>query len=125
VSGGLISLWLFGVDLSVSAIIGFIALMGISILNCMVLVEFMIESRHEFKTALEAVIHSCQTRLRPVLMTALVAAFGFLPMIFSSGMGSEVQRPLAIVVVGGIITATLSTLFVVPYIYMKWVAKES
>ncbi len=124
VSGGLISLWLFGVDLSVSAIIGFIALMGISILNCMVLVEFMIETRHEFKTALEAVTHSCQTRLRPVLMTAMVAAFGFLPMIFSSGMGSEVQRPLAIVVVGGIITATLSTLFVVPYLYMKWIAKS-
>lgn len=124
VSGGMVSLWLFGVDLSVSAIIGFIALMGISILNCMVLVEFMIEARHEWSSAFETVIHSCQTRLRPVLMTALVAAFGFLPMIFSSGMGSEVQRPLAIVVVGGIITATLSTLFVVPYIYMKWVARN-
>ncbi len=125
VSGGLISLWLFGVDLSVSAIIGFIALMGISILNCMVLVEFMMEARHEFADARDAAIHSCETRLRPVLMTALVAAFGFLPMIFSSGMGSEVQRPLAIVVVGGIITATLSTLFVVPYLYTKWLAHKT
>jgi heavy metal efflux system protein len=124
VSGGLISLWLFGVDLSVSAIIGFIALMGISILNCMVLVEFMIEARHQFNSAIETVTHSCQTRLRPVLMTALVAAFGFIPMVLGSGMGSEVQRPLAIVVVGGIITATLSTLFVVPYLYLTWVAKD-
>lgn len=125
VSGGLISLWLFNVNLSVSAIIGFIALMGISILNCMVLVEFMMEARHEFTTALETAVYSCKTRLRPVLMTALVAAFGFLPMIFSSGMGSEVQRPLAIVVVGGIITATLSTLFVVPYLYTKWISHKT
>lgn len=124
VSGGLISLWLLEVNLSVSAIIGFIALMGISILNCMVLVEFMIDARSELKTTLQTTIYSCQTRLRPVLMTALVAAFGFLPMIFSSGMGSEVQRPLAIVVVGGIITATLSTLFVVPYIYINWVTNS-
>lgn len=124
VSGGLISLWLFGVDLSVSAIIGFIALMGISILNCMVLVEFMVEAQHEFESSLQTVLHSCQARLRPVMMTALVAAFGFLPMVFSSGMGSEVQRPLAIVVVGGIITATLSTLFVVPYFYMSWIEKK-
>lgn len=125
ISGGLISLWLFGVDLSVSAIIGFIALMGISILNCMVLMEFMVEARHQFDSALETALHSCQNRLRPVMMTALVAAFGFLPMVFSSGMGSEVQRPLAIVVVGGIITATLSTLFVVPYFYLRWASKEN
>lgn len=124
VSGGLISLWLFGIDLSVSAIIGFIALMGISILNCMVLVEFIVESRHQFDSSLKTVLHSCQSRLRPVMMTALVAAFGFLPMVFSSGMGSEVQRPLAVVVVGGIITATLSTLFVVPYFYLIWASQK-
>lgn len=124
VSGGLLSLWIFSVDMSVSAIIGFIALMGISILNCMVLVEFMVEARREFPNPMETVLHSCQARLRPVMMTALVAAFGFLPMIFSTGMGSEVQRPLAIVVVGGIITATLSTLFVVPYFYLNWASKE-
>ncbi|MBY0386409.1 efflux RND transporter permease subunit, partial [bacterium] len=124
VSGGLISLWIFGIDLSVSAIIGFIALMGISILNCMVLVEFMVEARHQFDSSLKTVLHSCQSRLRPVMMTALVAAFGFLPMVFSSGMGSEVQRPLAVVVVGGIITATLSTLFVVPYFYMTWASQK-
>ena len=120
ISGGLISLGLTGVNMSVSATIGFIALMGISILNCMVLMEFLMESLHEEKNTYKAVVHACLTRLRPVLMTAFVAAFGFLPMVFSSGIGSEIQQPLAIVVVGGILTSTLSTLFVIPYLFIRF-----
>jgi cobalt-zinc-cadmium resistance protein CzcA len=119
VSGGWLALWVAGIDFSVSAAIGFIALMGISILNCMVLMEFILHLLSEGKTVLEAVMEGTESRLRPVLMTACVAAFGFLPMVFSHGVGAEVQRPLATVVVGGVITSTISTLFVIPFVMLR------
>lgn len=119
VSGGWISLWISQTEFSVSAAVGFIAVMGISILNGMVLMEFILDLVKHGKAWNEAIYEGALARLRPVLMTALVAAFGFLPMIFSSGIGAEVQRPLATVVVGGIITATFSTLFVLPYLLRR------
>ncbi|MBY0315602.1 MAG: CusA/CzcA family heavy metal efflux RND transporter [Bdellovibrionales bacterium] len=119
VSGGWIALWIAQIDFSVSAAVGFIALMGIAVLNSMVLIEFILHLA-ESKPMDEAVSEGAFARLRPVLMTALVAAFGFLPMVFGHGIGSEVQKPLATVVVGGIFTATLSTLFVVPYLVKRW-----
>ena len=106
ISGGIFALYLTNISLSISAIIGFIALFGISILNNMVLVDF-IDKKPSIKEA-------CLTRLKPVLMTALVAALGFVPMAINNTIGSEVQKPLAMVVIGGIITSTIMTLIVTP-----------
>ena len=115
--GGVLALWLRGMPFTVSAAIGFIALSGVAILNGLVLVSF-IRQRLEAGTPLEtAVREGCLVRLRPVLMTALVAAVGFVPMAFNVGVGGEVQRPLATVVIGGIFTNTLLTLLVLPTLY--------
>ncbi|MBY0228956.1 MAG: efflux RND transporter permease subunit, partial [Gemmataceae bacterium] len=103
---------------SISAAVGFIALSGVSVLNALVLVSGIRHAREEGQTLVEAVDHAAETRLRPVLMTALVAALGFVPMAISTGMGAEVQRPLATVVIGGIITSTALTLFVLPALYL-------
>jgi cobalt-zinc-cadmium resistance protein CzcA len=117
--GGVVALFVTGEYLSVPASVGFIALWGIAVLNGVVLVSYIRSLRDEGMSQAEAVIQGCKQRFRPVLMTATVAMLGLIPMLFASGPGSEVQRPLAIVVIGGLITSTLLTLVVLPTLY-KW-----
>jgi cobalt-zinc-cadmium resistance protein CzcA len=120
--GGIAALWMRGLNLNLSASIGFIALFGIAVLNGVVLVEHLNHLRHDAKVGhdvLERVRRGAADRLRPVLMTALVASLGFIPMALSTSPGSEVQRPLASVVIGGLITSTVLTLFVLPVLY-RW-----
>jgi cobalt-zinc-cadmium resistance protein CzcA len=116
--GGVISLALRGMPFSISAGVGFIALSGIAVLNGLVLVSSIKRLRSEGTHMLDSIKESAMTRLRPVLMTALVAALGFVPMAISTGVGAEVQRPLATVVVGGILTSTVLTLIVLPSLYL-------
>jgi cobalt-zinc-cadmium resistance protein CzcA len=122
-SGGIFMLWVRGLYISVSASIGFVALFGVAVLNGIVLVEHLNTLRKEGRSIGETVLQGAANRLRPVLMTALVASLGFIPMAFNVGPGSEVQRPLASVVIGGLITATFLTLFVLPTIY-EWIEKK-
>ncbi len=119
--GGVTALWLSGQNLSVPASVGFIALFGIALGNGMVLVTYINQLVREGMSVDEASVQGASLRLRPVLMTALTTALGLLPLLFSHGIGSEVQRPLATVVVGGLITSTVLTLLVIPAIY-KWFA---
>ncbi len=123
VTGGIIALWLRGLPFSISAGVGFIALSGVAVLNGVVMVSAINRLREEGYSVPEAVRLGAQQRLRPVLMTALVAALGFIPMALNTGIGSEVQRPLATVVIGGIISATLLTLLVLPVLY-TWFEKD-
>lgn len=118
--GGVVTLALRGMPFSISAGVGFIALSGIAVLNGLVLVSTIKRLRSEGMEISQAIKESAMTRLRPVFMTALVAAFGFVPMAISTGVGAEVQRPLATVVVGGIITSTLPTLVVIPALYVTF-----
>jgi len=122
-TGGIIALFLRGLPFSISAGIGFIALFGIAVLNGVVLMSYIIQLRREGKSVEEAAYQGAEIRLRPVLMTALVASFGFLPMALSGSAGAEVQRPLATVVIGGLFTSTLLTLLVLPAIY-SWFAEK-
>ncbi|MEX2463731.1 MAG: CusA/CzcA family heavy metal efflux RND transporter, partial [Balneolaceae bacterium] len=122
-SGGIFILWMRGLYLSVSASIGFVALFGVAVLNGIVLVAHLNELRQSGFSLRKSVVEGAADRLRPVLMTALVASLGFIPMAFNTGPGSEVQRPLASVVIGGLITATLLTLLVLPTIY-HWMEKN-
>jgi cobalt-zinc-cadmium resistance protein CzcA len=115
--GGIVALWLSGQYLSVPASVGFIALFGVAVLNGVVLVSYINHLRAEGLSLDEAVMRGTMLRLRPVLMTALVASLGLVPLLLSSGAGSEVQRPLATVVVGGLVTSTLLTLLVLPTLY--------
>ncbi|MBK6960959.1 MAG: CusA/CzcA family heavy metal efflux RND transporter [Gammaproteobacteria bacterium] len=120
-TGGVLALWLRDIPLSISAGVGFIALSGVAVLNGLVMVSFIRGLRRDGRGLDEAIIEGALTRLRPVLMTALVAGLGFVPMAFNTGIGSEVQRPLATVVIGGIISSTLLTLLVLPGLYrMAW-----
>jgi cobalt-zinc-cadmium resistance protein CzcA len=116
-TGGVLVLLLRDIPLSISAAVGFIALSGIAVLNGLVLVSFIRDLRKEGAALEVAIVEGALTRLRPVLMTALVASLGFVPMAFNTGVGSEVQRPLASVVIGGILSSTLLTLFVIPALY--------
>lgn len=116
-SGGVMSLWMRGIPLSITAAVGFIALSGVAVLNGLVMISFIRNLRDEGATLDAAVREGALTRLRPVLMTALVASLGFLPMAFATGTGSEVQRPLATVVIGGILSSTALTLLVLPVLY--------
>ncbi len=118
VTGGIILLFIRGIPMSVSAGVGFIALTGIAILNGMVLVSFFNQLRERGHTVRQAVCEGTLTRLRPVLMTALVASLGFIPMAYNTGMGAEVQRPLATVVIGGLLSATILTLILLPTLYL-------
>jgi cobalt-zinc-cadmium resistance protein CzcA len=120
-SGGILALWLRGLPLSISAIIGFIALFGIAVLNAVVLVSHIRQLEAEGCSTEEAVLQGAMDRLRPVLMTALVASLGFLPMALATSMGAEVQRPLATVVIGGLLTSTALTLLVIPALYSRLV----
>jgi cobalt-zinc-cadmium resistance protein CzcA len=117
-AGGVLGLIVNHLPFSISAGIGFIALCGVAVLNGVVLMNYFNYLHTQGKRGVELVLEGCQTRLRPVLMTALVAAFGFVPMMFSQGVGAEVQRPLASVVIGGIISSTLLTLIVLPVLYL-------
>ncbi len=116
-TGGVFSLWLRDMPLSISAGVGFIALSGVAVLNGLVMVAFIRDLWHENGELIKSVTEGALIRLRPVLMTALVAALGFVPMALNTGTGAEVQRPLATVVIGGIISSTLLTLFVLPVLY--------
>jgi len=116
-SGGIIALWLREMDISVTSAIGFIALFGVAVLNGVVMLEHINHLRKEGADLESAVVNGASARLRPVIMTALVASLGFIPMAFNTTQGSEVQRPLATVVIGGLITSTLLTLMVLPSIY--------
>ena len=116
-TGGIMALLLRDIPFSISAAVGFIALSGIAVLNGLVMVSFIQDLRIHGQALHEAIIEGALTRLRPVLMTALVAALGFIPMALNTGIGSEVQRPLATVVIGGIISSTLLTLVVLPALY--------
>ncbi|AWM37290.1 Cobalt-zinc-cadmium resistance protein CzcA [Gemmata obscuriglobus] len=122
-SGGVFALWLRGMDLSISAGVGFIALFGVAVLNGVVLVTYVVELRKSGADPLGAAFEGAMMRVRPVLMTALVATLGFIPMALSSGSGAEVQKPLATVVIGGLVTSTLLTLFVIPAVY-RWFDPE-
>ncbi len=117
VTGGIFALWLRDLPFSISAAVGFIALSGVAVLNGVMMISFINQLREEGKSVREAVIEGALTRLRPVLMTALVAALGFVPMALAHGSGAEVQRPIATVVIGGIITATFLTLVLLPTLY--------
>ena len=117
-TGGVAALALRGIPLSISAGVGFIALSGVAVLNGVVMLSFIKDLRERGKELLEAIREGALTRLRPVMMTALVASLGFVPMAVNVGAGSEVQRPLATVVIGGIISSTILTLLVLPALYM-------
>ncbi|TPD54754.1 MAG: CusA/CzcA family heavy metal efflux RND transporter [Thalassolituus maritimus] len=123
-TGGIFLLWLRDMPMSISAAVGFIALSGISVLNGLVMLTFIRQLRDQGVALRDAVIEGATRRLRPVLMTALVAGLGFVPMALNTGIGAEVQRPLATVVIGGIISATTLTLFVVPVLYF-WLHRRS
>ncbi|MDH3987979.1 MAG: efflux RND transporter permease subunit, partial [Gammaproteobacteria bacterium] len=122
--GGVFALWLTGEYLSVPASVGFIALLGIAVLNGVVMVSYFNQLRARGLPMAELVIEGAKRRLRPVLMTASIAAFGLVPLLFASGPGSEIQRPLAIVVIGGLITATLLTLFILPILYRRFESED-
>ncbi|MCO6692122.1 CusA/CzcA family heavy metal efflux RND transporter [Pseudomonas asiatica] len=116
-TGGVVALWLRDIPLSISAGVGFIALSGVAVLNGLVMIAFIRGLREEGRTLRQAVDEGALTRLRPVLMTALVASLGFIPMALATGTGAEVQRPLATVVIGGILSSTALTLLVLPALY--------
>jgi heavy metal efflux system protein len=123
-TGGFLSLWLRGIPLSISAAVGFIALSGVAVLNGMVMISFIENLRNQGYSLDNAIRQGSLTRLRPVLMTALVASLGFIPMALATGTGAEVQRPLATVVIGGILSSTALTLVVLPALY-HWFHKAS
>lgn len=118
--GGVIALWMRGLNLGVSAAVGFIALFGVAVLNGLVLLTTVKRAREAGATAEQSAREGSRERLRPVLMTALVASIGFIPVAVSTGTGAEVQRPLATVVIGGLVTSTLLTFLVLPTLY-AWI----
>ena len=123
ISGGIGALALRGLPLSVSAAVGFIALFGVAVLNGLVLVTSIERLRDAGASVVDAVTRGADQRLRPVMTTALVASLGFLPMALATGAGAEVQRPLATVVIGGLVSSTLLTLFVIPTVY-AWLLRR-
>jgi cobalt-zinc-cadmium resistance protein CzcA len=116
-TGGIIALSMRGIPMSISAAVGFIALSGVAVLNGLVMISYIRSLREDGMSLDTAVITGALTRLRPVLMTALVASLGFVPMALATGTGAEVQRPLATVVIGGILSSTALTLLVLPLLY--------
>lgn len=123
ITGGVFALHFRGMPFTISAAVGFIALSGIAVLNGIMLISFINQLRREGRSVRDAVVEGTLTRLRPKLMTALVASLGFLPMAISTSPGAEVQRPLATVVIGGIVTSTFLTLLVVPVLY-DWIERR-
>jgi cobalt-zinc-cadmium resistance protein CzcA len=120
--GGVLALYLSGLYLSVPASVGFIALFGIAVLNGIVLLSYIAQLQEEGKPLGEAIVQGCLNRLRPVLMTATITIFSLAPLLFAQGPGSEIQRPLAVVVVGGLVTSTILTLLVLPVLY-SWLGQ--
>jgi cobalt-zinc-cadmium resistance protein CzcA len=118
--GGIVALWVSGQYLSVPASVGFIALLGIAVLNGLVMVAYFLQLRADGYSLIEAVKLGAERRLRPVLMTASITAFGLVPLLFATGPGSEIQRPLAIVVIGGLVTSTLLTLVLLPILFARF-----
>jgi cobalt-zinc-cadmium resistance protein CzcA len=118
-TGGILALWLRDIPLSITAAVGFIALSGVAVLNGLVMISFIRNLREGGMSLDDAIFQGALTRLRPVLMTALVASLGFVPMAIATGTGAEVQRPLATVVIGGILSSTALTLLVLPVLY-RW-----
>ncbi|MBY0497590.1 MAG: CusA/CzcA family heavy metal efflux RND transporter [Cyanobacteria bacterium] len=123
ITGGLLGLFLRGMNFSMSAGVGFIALFGVAVLNGVVMLSFINQLREEGRSVKDAVMEGAEKRFRPVLMTAAVASLGFIPMAISTGTGAEVQRPLATVVIGGLITSTMLTLFVLPALF-SWFERD-
>jgi cobalt-zinc-cadmium resistance protein CzcA len=119
-TGGIIALWLRDMPFSMSAAVGFIALSGVAVLNGLVMITFINQLKAAGQPLDDAILNGSLTRLRPVLMTALVASLGFVPMALASGTGAEVQKPLATVVIGGIVSSTILTLVVLPALYRMW-----
>ncbi|MBK4734655.1 efflux RND transporter permease subunit [Noviherbaspirillum pedocola] len=124
-TGGIVALWLRGIPLSISAAVGFIALSGVAVLNGLVLISSIHHLREDGRSLDDAIREGALTRLRPVLMTALVASLGFIPMALATGTGAEVQRPLATVVIGGILSSTALTLLVLPLLYRLAYRKDA
>jgi heavy metal efflux system protein len=120
ITGGILSLYIRGLPFSISAGVGFIALFGVAVLNGLVLISFAREQEHHGYSHTEGILHAARMRIRPVLTTAIVAAIGFIPMALSTSMGAEVQRPLATVVIGGLVTSSILTLLVIPVVYSMW-----
>jgi heavy metal efflux system protein len=123
-TGGVVLLWPRDMPFSISAAVGFIALSGVAVLNGLVMITYINQLRREGTSLEDAIIQGSLTRLRPVLMTALVASLGFVPMALATGTGAEVQKPLATVVIGGLVTSTLLTLMVLPALYRLFGRKE-
>jgi cobalt-zinc-cadmium resistance protein CzcA len=121
--GGVVSLWLSGQYLSVPASIGFIELLGLAVGNGIVLVSYVNQLRHEGRPTNDAILTGCTLRLRPVVMTMMTTLLGLLPLALATGIGAEVQRPLATVVIGGLFTSTALTLVVLPALY-GWMAEK-
>src|SRR5215475_7868936 len=124
-TGGVAALWLRDMTFSVSAAVGFIALSGVAVLNGLVMLSFMRQLMRQGTPKLDAIRLGALTRLRPVVITALVASLGFVPMAIATGTGAEVQKPLATVVIGGLISATLLTLLVLPALYARFGAQAA
>ena len=122
--GGIVALWMTGEYLSVPASVGFIALLGIAVLNGVVMMSYFNQLLEQGLALSEVVIEGAMRRLRPVLMTASIAALGLIPLVFAEGPGSEIQRPLAIVVIGGLITSTVLTLLILPIIYRRFMSDK-
>jgi cobalt-zinc-cadmium resistance protein CzcA len=118
--GGVFALWISGEYMSVPASVGFIALLGIAVLNGVVMVSYFNQLHAEGMNIADVVFEGAKRRLRPVLMTASITAFGLLPVLFATGPGSEIQKPLAIVVTGGLITSTILTLIMLPILYRRF-----
>ncbi len=121
--GGVVSLYLSGLYLSVPASVGFITLFGVAVLNGVVMVSFFNQLRESGRSVMQAVLEGAERRLRPVLMTALIASLGLMPLLFATGPGSELQRPLAVVVIGGLFSSTLLTLILLPTLY-AWLERD-
>ncbi len=124
-TGGVLALWLRDMPFSISAAVGFIALSGVAVLNGLVMVSFINQLRREGSTRDNAIVRGCIVRLRPVLMTAMVASLGFVPMAMAHGTGAEVQKPLATVVIGGLVSSTLLTLIVLPALYRIFASRDA
>jgi heavy metal efflux system protein len=124
VTGGVLALWLRGMPFSITAAVGFIALSGVAVLNGLVMIAYFNQLREEGKSVRDSVVEGSLTRLRPVIVTALVASLGFVPMAIATGAGAEVQRPLATVVIGGILSSTFLTLVLLPVLY-EWFERKA
>ncbi|MEO5804099.1 MAG: efflux RND transporter permease subunit, partial [Verrucomicrobiota bacterium] len=123
ITGGILAIWIRGMPFTISAGVGFVALSGVAVLNGLIMISYFNSLREQGRSLHDAVREGALTRLRPVLMTALVASLGFVPMAIATGAGAEVQRPLATVVIGGIISSTFLTLVLLPTLY-EWIEKR-